>query len=191
MGPARPLVALFALIASLSIGLLTACKMRRRAQKVALPAARPVRIEAFRCALTVTLTPERSPIHAGEAASLMFRVAPDCDEELWIGVGGATRNAVGRNDSYAMWAESTSGDVVDPKSAGESFGGAMSKLRIRRGRPFEERLLVPHWLDFPRADTYAITVSKTLDLSREAADGGAAEDVSIPVRVVAHVDVGL
>jgi hypothetical protein len=186
----RPTRAIVALIALLSIGLHASCKRRESAQKVDLPAAVPVRVAAFSCALTVTLAPERSQIHAGDPVYLLFQVAPDCDDELLIGVGGATRNSVGRNDSYSMRAVSASGDVVDSKSAGESFGGATSKQRLLRDHAFEERLLVTQWLDFTRADKYAITVSKAIDLYRKTADGGALEDVTIPVHVVAHVDVG-
>ncbi|MEO6574531.1 MAG: hypothetical protein ABIP89_11880 [Polyangiaceae bacterium] len=109
------------------------------------------------CEIELTLAPDKAQWLLGEPVFMTFRVTTACAKQLSVLDGGDYRNQFGRAESYKVTAVDASGARVAPIDAGMQFGGMMGPRPLAKGKPFDKRLLIAHWVEFPAAGRYTIT----------------------------------
>jgi hypothetical protein len=149
--------------------------------------APPVKATVRGCDLAVTLGPDKARIVLGEPVYLSFEVSTACASPLAVIDGGDYRNRYGRAESYKVGAVDASGTAIAPRDAGPNFGGLMGPRPITREKPFVKRLLLAHWIEFPRAGAYTISVDTTLHVGDDTAD--TAGKTPVPIHVTTTLEV--
>lgn len=144
--------------------------------------------QARGCALLVALRADKPRFVLGEPVFATFQVTTACDKTLSVLDGGDYRNKFGRAESYQLAATGAAGERVAVLDAGFQFGGIIGPLALSKGKPFEKRLLIAHWIDFPRPGVYRLTVDKTLHVG-EAMTPDEKDKTAIAVSVSTSVEV--
>jgi hypothetical protein len=110
------------------------------------------------------LLADKASFLQGEPVYLTVRVTTACKDGLSVLEGGDYRNQFGRAESYTLAATSAAGASLTPIDAGPQFGGLIGPRPVTAEKPFEKRLLLSHWFDFPAAGRYRVQVSKELEI---------------------------
>ena len=140
------------------------------------------------CSIEATFTPDKSTFVQGAPVFTTFRVATICDKPLWVLDGGDYRNRLGRANSFAVTAVGGDGRSIAPIDSGPQFGGIIAPHAIQRDKPFEKRLLIAHWVDFPHPGQFALAVEKMLEIG-ESMTPHSQGKARVPVSASAHIRV--
>ena len=122
------------------------------------------KFQARGCDFSATLLADKTSFFQGEPVYLTVRVTTPCETGLSILDGGDYRNQSGRAESYTLAATSAAGASLTPLDAGPQFGGLTGPRPVSDRTPFEKRLLLAHWFDFPAPGRYRVQVSKELEI---------------------------